>query len=258
MKRISLLVLFSIAAAAQSVIYVEDYEVVPPSLGPPIYSMIRTSPHGVVYDFFPGRAFPRLAPEPINVLGDGDEGFVWAKSGVNAPAPDPFFGEPGVSYCDDNNTGYLVNGYGTGYQNWTLGMNFSHGPTRVHSLDFGYASGSNAPTTAVRIQGFTDGVQKFEVGAGVGYGTLSHIGLPNFLVDRIEIVRTQNINPFFSRFSLGWYTVDNIAFDVDPNDPFGQYSWTLTDGGLIGPVPEPASLIALAAGVAVLLRKRRS
>lgn len=224
-----------------------------------MYSWLRNSPYGLEWDFYPGRAHPRFAPEPITVLGSGDEGFIWGKNGVNVPGP--LYGEPGVSYCDDNDTGYLLNAYGSGYggegegNQWAVGVDFKNGPTTVHSIDFGYASGSNAPTHNVTVKGFLGGVKLWEAGGGVEYGSPLSLGLPNAMVDRIEIVRTQNITPLFRQFSAGWYTMDNLSFDALGDR--GDYEWTVSDGGMFSPVPEPGSMIALGAGALALIRKRR-
>ncbi|MFZ4506724.1 MAG: PEP-CTERM sorting domain-containing protein [Fimbriimonas sp.] len=249
MRKITLLALCLVSAFASATIYTEKYEVQPSTLN---YSWINASPYGVTYDYFPGRAVPRLAGQPITVLGSGDEGFIWVKSGVNAPGP--AYGEPGTTYCDDNLTGSLVNAYGSGYAGYSIGMNFTNGPTQVYSLDFGYASGSNAPTHNVTVIGFNGGTEVWQSGGAVEYGSPLSLSLPVGLVDRIEIVRTQNVTALFGGFSLGWYTMDNLKFDATGAP--GGYLWTASSGGFSNPVPEPASMTALAFGALALVRRR--
>jgi hypothetical protein len=248
------------AAKAQAVQYTENYETSPGGTG---YAALLGSPNGLVYDTYDARALSRLAGYPITVIGSGDENFYW---GNNTIMPKPLYGEPGVSYCDDNSTGYLFNGYGTGYgstgkgNNYVLGIDFTNGPTTVYSVDIGYASGSNAPTHSVNVIGLNGGAVVWTTPGGVSYGSLTTVDLPVAAVDRIEIVRTGNTTALFSSFPSAWYTLDNLTYDIAAA-PTGMYSWKYYDATTFGsgtPVPEPSAVLLMGIGVAgIRYAKRR-
>lgn len=251
-----ILLALCVGQSARAVVYVEDFETHPGGTG---YAYIRNSPNGLSYDFYPARAFPRLAGFPITVLGTGDEGFGW---GNNTFLPAPKYGLPGGVYSS-NPTNYLFNAYGTGYDPWDLGINFTAGPTVLHSLDFGLANGSNAPTHGVTVNGFLGGVQIWSASTGVG-GNVT-LATPGAAVDRIEIVRAHNTEPLFSQFPLGWYTLDNLSYEI-AGDPTGGYAWTYyTEEEFLAPfsapVPEPGAYALMILGFGALgglLRRRRA
>lgn len=242
---------------ANAVAYVETYETPPPGTG---FAAILESPNGLAYDWYAARAFPRLAPYPITVLGHGDEAFYWCN---NVMCPAPAFGLPGGVYSS-NTTNYLFNGYGSGYENWELGINFTAGPTIVHSIDFGLANGSNAPSRTVNVIGYLAGDMVWNRGRSItGNVTL---GLPAVAVDRIEIVRGQNDEPLFSWVPSGWYTLDNLTYEI-PGAPTGTYVWKqygLSElGDMNGAVPEPATWLSMILGFGLIgasarLRRRRA
>jgi hypothetical protein len=256
---VSALLLIGVSKA-QAAPYIETYDTAPGGTG---YAALLGSPNGLVYDTYDARAFSRLAGYPITVIGSGDENFYW---GNNSILPKPLYGEPGVSYCDDNSTGYLFNGYGTGYggtgkgNNYVLGIDFTNGPTTVYSVDIGYASGSNAPTHSVDVIGLNGGVVVWTAPGVVSYGALTTVDLPGASVDRIEIVRTGNTTPLFSGFPLAWYTLDNLTYDITAA-PTGTYSWKYYDAttfGGGGPVPEPSTVLLMGIGaVGMGYAKRR-
>lgn len=204
--------------------YTETYETSPGGTG---YAAILASPNGLKYDTYDSRAFRRLASYPVIVVGQGDENFYWGNNGI---LPLPLYGEPGTSYCDDNPTNYLLNGYGTGYYmdspDFILGINFTNGPTHVYGASIGYASGSNAPTHRIEIFGFNSGVEAWSVGINVSYGILANLTIPPTYdpVDRIEIIRNNNITELFGHLPIAWYTIDNLAYEIS-GEPTGGYEW---------------------------------
>ena len=214
---------------------------------------MRASPYGVTYDFYAGRAFIRLAG--YTVLGSGDDCFCWGNNNI-LPAPAGWSHEPGTHYCDANTTNYLFNTYGRGNTGWDLGIDFAYSTT-VQSLDFGYASGSNAPTHAVWIDGYLGGALQWSTApAAVAYGSLTTLGTPSAAVDRIEIWRDQN--PAWPR--VGWYTLDNLTFDA--TGEYGGYDWTTGETCKYASVmvPEPLTVLGVFAGLAGLggyIRRRR-
>lgn len=209
--------------------YTETYETLPGGTG---YAAILSSPNGLTYDTYDSRAFRRLAPYPnVIVIGSGDENLYWGNNGI---LPAPLYGEPGTFYCDDNSTNYLFNGYGTGYyveppdedNDFILGINFTNGPTHVYGASLGYASGSNAPTHYFEMVGFNSDVEVWSVGANVNYEALTHLTIPetNDPVDRIEIVRNNNLTGRFGHLPLGWYTIDDLIYEIS-GEPTGGYEW---------------------------------
>jgi hypothetical protein len=235
------IVLLIVVSKAQAVPYVETYETEPGGTG---YAVLLGSPNGLVYDHYDARAFSRLAGYPVTVIGSGDEYFYW---GNNTTLPKPLYGEPGVSYCDDNSTNYLYNGYGTD----VLAIDFTKGHTNVYSVYVGYASGSNAPTHSVYIIGLQGGTVVWTKQAGVSYGSLTRVVLGGFPVDRIEIVSSGNITSLFNELPLGWYTLDNLTYDIagGSTDTYLWKYFDVTTYGGGGPVPEPSSTLLMGLGI---------
>lgn len=259
------LVLFlsaGVMQTAHALTYTETFETPPPDSP---YAGLLESPNGLRYDLFEGRAHPRLAPYPITVIGTGDEIFYW---GNNTTLPGPAYGLPGPGYSS-NQTSYLLNGYGTGYEDYVLGIDFTTGPTQVYSMDFGTANGSNAPTAWVTVTGFVGGVEQWQQSnAVIGPMTLN-IPSSAAAVDRIEISRAHNAIVPFNVFPLGWYTVDNLSYeatlDGNGNAGWGEYEWKYYSQedvlGSLTPVPEPETwsmLIAGALAIVALRRRRRN
>jgi hypothetical protein len=253
---VSILVLMGVAPAGAS-LYTESYETHPGGSG---YAALVSSPNGLTYDVYHGRAFSRLAGLTL-VLGPGDEKFYWGNNGM---LPGPLYGEPGTFYCADNPTDYLFNGYGTGYggthqgDDFVLGINFANGPTNVYGATFGYASGSNAPTHHVTMVGLLSGLEVWSVEGDVGYGTPTRLTIPDSLsqVDRIAVVRSQNTTPLFGFLPVGWYTFDDLTYEIS-GDPSGEYQWEYYTReeylGNLSPVPVPPALILGASGLAAAL-----
>ncbi len=245
----------AVAAPAHTAPYVETFQAAPGGTG---YAALLGSPNGVTYDMYDARAFARMAGQNITVIGTGDEGFYW---GTNGLLPPPRYGLPGTTYSSDT-TDYLLNGYGTGYHDWVLGINFTAGPTVVDSLDFGLANGSNAPAPDVTVRGLRNGAEVWSRSTGVA-GNVTLAG-GAAAVDRIEIDRAQNTTPLFGGFTLGWYTLDNLTYETD-GPASGGYSWkyyTRYDylGALGGGAPEPATWALLVTGFGLVgsaLRGRR-
>jgi len=185
--------------------------------------------------------------------------------------------------------GYLLNGFGRGslwepddpdygalsgeeVTDFVLGFNFTdeNGDLRdaeVESLDIGYASGSNLPTSEVKIVGYRDndgdGFDRrpsntsddyvWHATVNVGYGAATTVTFPEDAVNRVEIYRTEYDPPSCPSFQcpdgpFGWYVLDNIKFDTagySANDA-GQYRWETQSRsvyiGAAGFVPLPAAI----------------
>jgi len=247
--------------------YTETYETTPGGTG---YAAILSSPNNLSYDAYHGRAHTRLAHPQVIVVGPGDEKFYW---GNNDILPPPLYHEPGDSYCEDNSTNYLFNGYGTGYfagdqlpdfphgnplvGDFVLGIDFNNGPTNVYGADFGYASGSNAPTHSVTVHGYLGGVWQWATPqTTVDFGDLTHLAIQGGFcaVDRIEIERTHNHTEPFDWIPVGWYTMDNLEYEID-GPPIGDYEWEYYTkkeylGSLGSPVPVPATMVLFGSGLA--------
>ena len=195
----------------------------------------------------------------MEVVGPGDEVFYWANNEIL---------QGRYGYCCDyssNQTNYVVNGYGTGYDTWVLGAKFSNGPTRLYSLDFGTAPGSRGPTYRVTVQGFVQGAMIWETSTDLfGQTTLL---LPPVPIDRFEIVRVQS-SDLPSNIRVGWYTLDNVTYEI----PFAMassldgdgYAWKYyTEKEFFasgGGVPEPETYATMIIGFGILgsiVRRRR-
>lgn len=253
-----LLTCMTIAPLAQALAYTETFETAPTDS---VYAALLESPNGLHYDYFPGRAHSRLAPYPITVIGTGDEVFYW---GNNDILPAPAYGLPGPGYSS-NETSYLINGYGTGYEDYVLGIDFTAGPTQVYSLDFGTANGSNAPTAWVTVTGFAGGVEQWQQSNALIAPLTLEIGAGAAAVDRIEISRAHTTIVPFQQFPVGWYTLDNLSYDATPDGNgtvgWGDYVWqayTPQDVlGSLSPVPETETWGMLLGGVFAMAALRR-
>lgn len=262
MKRSIRMTLIGAAAvfsnSAWSAIYIENFETAPGGTG---YAAIKASPNGLLYDFYADRAFTRLANIPnLKVVGPGDEAFYW---GNNTILPKPLYGLPGTTYSS-NTTNYLLNGYGTGYGDYKLGITFTQGPTRLRGLTFGTANGSNAPAPSITLKGLLAGAEVWSETFDLTQQTSLAFSdmLPQ--VDRIEIFRSDNeiVNPPFNQFPLGWYTVDDLAYDLE-GDVSGTYQWQYYSAEeylapFSQPVPEPETYALLVGGIAAIVAARRA
>ena len=260
------------SAQADPVYYTETYDRRPGTdrpADPSDFAAIRGSPFGVRYDFYPQRASRRFAEDPFYgmVVGTMDEAFYWGNNDqLHGPGGYSCCIAPGDLYCDADNTGYLFNGYGTGYRgadplteptDFVMGITFTDpgSPTgyltrQVRSLKLGYAGGSNDPSAGVTVRGmrWLEGSGFVDVW-GDGYSTsivysptnLTTLAIPDgaLPVDRIEIDRLPC--PIYCPRWHGhrddwaaWYILDDLEFDVEnwigdaggTSAPGGGYEWT--------------------------------
>ena len=191
--------------SAAASVYTETYNVAPPS-GQLDY--LLSSPNGLTYDLYPGRALTRLAPYPVDVIGNGDEGFIW---GNNSLLPGPAYGLPGNTYSSLSGD-FLLNAYGSGVLGYTLGINFTNGPTEIFSMEFGTANGSNAPTTSVQVEGLLNGSVQWTVSTNItGNVTLN---TPSTSVNELLFFQQGNSVPQFSNLPVAWYTITNLTYEI--------------------------------------------
>ncbi|MCX5674714.1 MAG: hypothetical protein NTX87_06875 [Planctomycetota bacterium] len=303
MKRLLLLavILGAGVASARADSYTERYDTLPSTgglAGATDFAAITGSPFGVQYDFYPQRASRRFAEDPFfgMVVGSMDEGFYWGRNAqLHGPGGYSCCMPPGDEYCDADKTGYLINGYGTGYggksprtepSDFLLGITFTDPGsttglrlTSVDSVKFGYAGGSNVPSAGVTVRGMvSDGVGGFvevwTTSVDISYSStkLWELVIPDTYapVHRLEFDRRastihcrdgyHNPPPAWS----AWYILDDLEFNVDNwvgnSGASGGYEWVYYDQAMYGGatyIPAPGALALGVIGLGLVGRLKR-
>ena len=300
MKRLLLLavILGAGLASASADSYIETFDRLPSADGTEAegatdFAAILGSPYGVRYDFYEDRASRRFAEDPFfgMVVGSMDEGFYWGRNAqLHGPSGYSCCMPRGEEYCDADSTGYLINGYGTGYRglkspptepsDFLLGITFTDPGsetglrlTSVESVKFGYASGSNVPSAGVTVRGMvSDGAGGFvtiwEAPKDILYSKteLWVLDLPETSVERLEFDRrASTIHCWYGHEDPptwgAWYILDDLAFNVDNwgGDP-GGYEWHYYEQAMYGGatyIPAPGALALGAIGLGLVGRLKR-
>ena len=199
------------------------------------------------------------------ILADSVSGTVWEKAGDTANAddvagnttgPSATFSSAGIDYCSQGGANFFQGGcgFGPGGNGSAYRVSdFLHNPA-FSNQTAGFDPNLSLANTFIRLTGtlfLTAGANHFVMVQDDGVNlTISGIGT---VLD--SPIQTNQVDDF----TITAPHTGSFSFTLDyaeNGNPPAALQWSNASGKIVGAVPEPGSLVLLATGVVVLLRRR--